>query len=92
MELTEITTNEDVNAVSSCVLAEHMEAYGELAKEEAETEEATALDVPYSDSEYPPELIERWMRESDIVIEKFERGEIKSMTLREAAAERGIIL
>jgi hypothetical protein len=65
-----------------------------------ETEEVTALacteinklDVPYSDSDYPPEVIERWMKESDIVIEKFKRGEIKSQTLREAAAEHGIIL
>jgi len=57
-----------------------------------ETEETTALDVPYSDSDYPPEVINRWMEQSDIVIEKFKRGEIKSQTLREAAAEHGIIL
>ena len=57
-----------------------------------ETEEVTVLDVPYSDSDYPPEVIKRWKERSDIVIEKFKRGEIKPQTLREAAAERGIYL
>jgi hypothetical protein len=84
--------DEDVNTAPSCVLAEHTEAYGEPAKEEAETEEVAALDVPYSDSEYPPEVIKRWKEQADIMIEKFKRGEIKPMTFREAAAERGIYL
>ncbi|GBU21100.1 hypothetical protein R80B4_00989 [Fibrobacteres bacterium R8-0-B4] len=55
-----------------------------------ELEVETDLDVPDSDSEYPPELVERWIRGSDILALKLETGEIKPKSLREAAAERGI--
>jgi hypothetical protein len=57
-----------------------------------EIEDVTVLNVPESDSEYPPEVMKRWKERSDILIEKFERGEIKSKTFREAAAEHGIHL
>jgi hypothetical protein len=57
-----------------------------------ETEEVTALDVPYSDSDYPPEVIKRWKERADIMIKKIESGEIKPKTFREAAAEHGIYL
>jgi hypothetical protein len=55
-----------------------------------EMEVETVLDVPKS--EYPPELIEMWIKRSDIMARKLETGEIKPKSLREMAAERGIQL
>jgi len=57
-----------------------------------EMEVETVLDVPKCDSEYPPELIEMWIKRSDIMALKLETGEIKPKSLREVAAERGIQL
>jgi len=55
-----------------------------------ETEEVTVLDVPESDSEYPPEVVELWDREVEAMKLKLAIGELQPKTLREAAAERGI--
>jgi len=57
-----------------------------------ETEAEPVLNVPYSDSEYPPELVELWIRRSDILALKLETGEVKHQSVRDFAAERGIIL
>jgi len=48
------------------------------------------LDVPESDSEYPPELIEQWARSVEITKIKRATGELKPKSVREFAAERGI--
>jgi len=56
----------------------------------AETEEQVVLDVPYSDTDYPQELLDLWDREVEIMRAKIATGELKHQSLREAAAERGI--
>jgi len=57
-----------------------------------ETEVETVLNVPYSDSEYPPELVELWIRNAKITKMKLSTGEIKPQSVRDFAAEHGIIL
>jgi len=47
---------------------------------------------PDSEYEYPPELIERWVRETEISKLKIASGEIKPQSVREAAAKYGVIL
>jgi hypothetical protein len=50
--------------------------------------EINKLDAPYSDSEYPQELIDEWDRESDLIELEIENGvEIKSID--EQFAEHG---
>jgi hypothetical protein len=52
--------------------------------------------VPEDDSEYeyeyPPELIERWIRETEVSKLKIARGEIKPQSVRDVAAKYGVIL
>ena len=55
-----------------------------------ETNVKTVLDVPESDSEYPPELVELWRRNAEFAKVKIAAGEMKYKTVRELAAERGI--
>jgi len=52
----------------------------------------TVLDVPYSDTEYPRELMERWDRETEIAELKISTGEIKVKSVREQLLARGIEL
>jgi len=56
------------------------------------TKTKPVLDVPVSDSEYPPELMDLWRSNSEVIKAKRASGEIKPKSLREAAAERGIAL
>jgi len=66
----------------------------------AEPEVEPAVDdvdgVPEDDSEYeyeyPPELVERWVRETEISKLKLARGEIKPQSVRDVAAKYGVIL
>ena len=52
--------------------------------------------VPEDDSEYeyeyPPELIEQWAKGLENMKLKIARGELKPMSVREAAAKHGVIL
>jgi hypothetical protein len=52
--------------------------------------------VPEDDSEYeyeyPPEFIERLIKSTETMKLKIARGELKPMTVREAAAKHGVIL
>jgi len=61
--------------------------------EEAEADLACAeineLDVPYSDSIYPQEVIDRWDRDSELTELKIKTGEIKIKSLREQFEEHG---
>ena len=57
-----------------------------------ETKSETVLDVPYSDTDYPQELIDRWDRETELMKIKLATGEIKPQSVREVAAEYGVIL
>ncbi|MDR2591481.1 MAG: hypothetical protein LBC59_01570 [Chitinispirillales bacterium] len=58
-----------------------------------ETEDVeVGLDVPDSDSEYPPELVDQWLRNAEITKLKLATGEIKPQSVREVAAEYGVIL
>ena len=45
-----------------------------------------------SEYEYPPELVERWIRETEISKLKIASGEIKPQSVREVAAKYGVIL
>jgi len=54
-----------------------------------ETKRETVLDVPYSDTEYPQELIDLWDRNSELLELKLETGEIKIKSIREQFAEHG---
>jgi hypothetical protein len=61
---------------------------------EAETElvcaETDMLDgVPYSDSVYPQEVIDRWDRDSELTELKIKTGEIQIKSLREQFEEHG---
>jgi len=57
-----------------------------------ETKRENVLDVPYSDTEYPQELIDLWDREGEIMKLRIATGELKPKSVREFAAERGIKL
>jgi len=57
-----------------------------------ETVVEPGLDVPYSDTEYPQEVLDRWDREGEIMKLRIETSELKPKTLQEAAAEHGIKL
>jgi len=57
-----------------------------------ETKRENVLDVPYSDTEYPQELIDLWDRNSEILELKLETGEIKPQSVRDVAAQFGVIL
>jgi len=54
-----------------------------------ETKIEPVLDVPYSDTEYPQELIDLWDRNSELLELKLETGEIKIKSIREQFAEHG---
>jgi hypothetical protein len=53
------------------------------------TETKRVLDVPVSDSEYPPELMDLWRRNGEIIKAKLASGELKPKSLREQFEERG---
>jgi len=40
--------------------------------------------------EYPPEVVDRWLNEADITMQKFRNGEITYVTVEELAAKYGI--
>jgi len=42
--------------------------------------------------EYPPEMIDRWIRETDESEERIARGEIKPQSVRDVAAKYGVVL
>jgi len=53
-----------------------------------ETEEQVVLDVPYSDTDYPQELLDLWEREGEIMRAKIATGELKTFdSFEEAMAD-----
>ncbi|GBU21591.1 hypothetical protein R80B4_01487 [Fibrobacteres bacterium R8-0-B4] len=54
-----------------------------------ETKPQNVLDVPESDSEYPIELVEQWLRNTEITKLKIASGEIKIKSVREQFIEHG---
>ncbi|MDR2591870.1 MAG: hypothetical protein LBC59_03590 [Chitinispirillales bacterium] len=47
---------------------------------------------PDSEYEYPPELLKFWVERGRIMDEKIARGELKPVSIRDVAAEYGVIL